>query len=209
MNLNRCEMGIMKKLLMPLVFVAVVLCILLFEQQHILLETSELTPFYTTCIFTCDVIFKVGGCLEYMALLLQSLFAEPCLGAILLCFVLMALAYVLKWSFRVNGCFEPLCWIPSMFFLLNYTQLGYLVLELASSGVAFVAPLGTLFAVLLIGVWMRIGTFGRYVWVFLVVSAGYYMIGVYSVLAVGGVLLFSVVNERSVRSWCLVVLLIV
>lgn len=209
MNLNRCEMGIMKKLLMPLVFVAVVLCILLFEQQHILLETSELTPFYTTYIFTCDVIFKVGGCLEYMALLLQSLFAEPCLGAILLCFVLMALAYVLKWSFRVDGCFEPLCWIPSMFFLLNYTQLGYLVLELASSGVAFVAPLGTLFAVLLIGVWMRIGTFGRYVWVFLVVSAGYYMIGVYSVLAVGGVLLFSVVNERSVRSWCLVVLLIV
>lgn len=48
---------------------------------------------------------------------------------------------------------------------------------------------------------MRIGTFGRYVWALLVVSAGYYMIGVYSFVAVGGVLLFSVVNERRAKGW--------
>jgi len=201
MNFKGYGMGIMKKLLAPLVFVTVALCVLLFGQQHILRETAELTPFYTTGVFACDEVFKAGGCLEYAALLLQSLFAQPYLGALLLCSVLVALAYALKWSFRVDGSFEPLCWIPSMFLLLNYTQLGYLVLEMASGGVAFVAPLGMLFAVLLIGAWMRVGVFGRYVWALLVVIAGYYMIGIYSFVAVGGVLLFSAVNERSVRGW--------
>lgn len=116
MKHNMNSMGVMRKLLAPLVFVAMALYVLLFEQQQILRETSELTPFYTTGIFAYDVVFKAGGCLEYVSLLLQSLFAEPCLGAFLLCSVLVALAYALKWSLRVDDCFEPLCWIPSTFF---------------------------------------------------------------------------------------------
>lgn len=147
-------------------------------------ETAGLTPFFTTSDFACALLDKVAGGVFYAASLMQSCFARPWLGTLLLCLLLVALPYTLRWAMRIDRAWEGLCWMPSMALLLNYTQTGYMVYLLKSPAVAFTAPVGLLLAMLLVAAWVRLPDWrARALWTLLAATAGYWLMGVYALLA--------------------------
>ena len=94
-----------KKFLWPLCMIAFVvlgLYILLGWLTPFLLETAALTPFYTTSWFFRDVVSEPCGLLFYVGSFLQSCFALPWLGALLLTAVLALLAETLRRAFRIS-----------------------------------------------------------------------------------------------------------
>ena len=92
----------LNRILLPLAFVSLALYILLGELSPVLYETAEITPFYTTDLFASDMLGRPCGLIFYLASFLQSTFATPWIGASLLCVVLMLIAYVSKFAFRVS-----------------------------------------------------------------------------------------------------------
>ena len=100
-------------------FVAFALCLLLGPLRPYLVETAALTPFYTTESFAAETISKPCGLLFYLASFLQSCFARPWLGASLFVAVLVAIAYVQRWAFRMSNAWFGLCWLTPFALLLN------------------------------------------------------------------------------------------
>ena len=144
-----------RRLPFTLIFATFAIFLLLGLQQPYLLETAALTPFYTDESL-CDLCARPCGLLLYVAAGLQSCFAVPWLGAILFVALLVALAYVQKWVFRVSDSWFGLCWVVPFALLVNYTQLGYLIYTLKHPAVAFAEPLGFFFAFCLMGLWYRL-----------------------------------------------------
>ena len=62
------------------------------ELKPFLIETAALTPFYTTTSFIADMMSMPCGFVGYIASMMQSCFAMPWLGALLLTLLLVALA---------------------------------------------------------------------------------------------------------------------
>lgn len=179
-------------------FVAFALCLLLGPLRPYLVETAALTPFYTTEIFAAETISKPCGLLFYLASFLQSCFARPWLGASLFVAVLVAIAYVQRWAFRMSNAWFGLCWLTPFALLLNYTQLGYLVYTLKFPAVAFTPALGFLFTFGFVGLWFRWDKWWWKVAFALVVPAiGFWLFGVYGILAA----LFTGFCELGIGSW--------
>ena len=84
-------------------FVVLGLYILLGWLTPFLLETAALTPFYTTSWFFRDVVSEPCGLLFYVGSFLQSCFALPWLGALLLTAVLALLAEPLQGVPHIAG----------------------------------------------------------------------------------------------------------
>lgn len=186
-----------RRILYPLVLVALTLYLLLTELLPYVQETAELTPFYLTDTFGADMLHRVGGGVFYVASLLQSCFALPWLGTLLLCGVLAALAYSLKWALRLSDEKEGFCWLPSAALLLNYTQTGYLIYLLKSPAVAFTAPVGMLVATWAAGGWMRMNSWKiRILWIVIISTVGFWLMGVYALLACGMVVLAEMADFR-------------
>lgn len=171
-------------------------------------ETADMTPFYTDTAFACDMLGRVGGLVFYVASLMQSCFYHPWLGAILFIGVLVALAYAVRWAYRIDTDRFGWSWLPSLFLLLNYSQMGYFIYLLKMPAVAFTLPVGVLIAVCIVGFMGRMrkmGTMGlvesdkkRKVFGFvgiiatvtLLSTVGYWLMGVYAELALA---LFAVI----------------
>lgn len=179
-------------------FVAFALCLLLGPLRPYLVETAALTPFYTTESFAAETISKPCGLLFYLASFLQSCFARPWLGASLFVAVLVAIAYVQRWAFRMSNAWFGLCWLTPFALLLNYTQLGYLVYTLKFPAVAFTPALGFLFTFGFVGLWFRWDKWWWKVAFALVVPAiGFWLFGVYGILAA----LFTGFCELGIGRW--------
>lgn len=179
-------------------FVAFALCLLLGPLRPYLVETAALTPFYTTESFAAETISKPCGLLFYLASFLQSCFARPWLGASLFVAVLVAIAYVQRWAFRMSNSWFGLCWLTPFALLLNYTQLGYLVYTLKFPAVAFTPALGFLFTFGFVGLWFRWDKWWWKVAFALVVPAiGFWLFGVYGILAA----LFTGFCEIGIGQW--------
>ena len=179
-------------------FVAFALCLLLGPLRPYLVETAALTPFYTTESFAAETISKPCGLLFYLASFLQSCFARPWLGASLFVAVLVAIAYVQRWAFRMSNAWFGLCWLTPFALLLNYTQLGYLVYTLKFPAVAFTPALGFLFTFGFVGLWFRWDKWWWKVAFALVVPAiGFWLFGVYGILAA----LFTGFCEIGIGRW--------
>ena len=175
-------MKLLKHIIFPLVFIVFSVCVLYGSLgQSFLQETADYTPFFFDSVFAKDMFGRVGGFLFYLSSFLQACFCYPWLGALLFIAVLVALAYTIRWAFRVSEELFSVCWLPSLLLLLNYSQVGYLLYLLKTPAIAFTLPVGVLLAVLLVGCWKRLS---HVVWkclmVVLIPTLGYWCLGVYS-----------------------------
>ena len=173
------------KLRLPLVlaFVAFALCFLLGPLQPYLRETGALTPFYADEFTFSKLLGEPCGLLFQVAAGMQSCFARPWLGAILFTAVLVAVAYVQRWAFRISDAWFGLCWVAPFALLTNYTQLGYLIYTLKHPAVAFTPALGMLAAIALMGLWLRLKSWWWNVaFVLLVPIVGFWLLGAYGLL---------------------------
>lgn len=185
----------------PLVFVAFSLILLLGWFGPFLRETGEMTPFFTTRDFACEMASQACGGLYYVASALQGSLSLPWLGALLLTGVLVSVGCIVRWAFGLRGAVAGLGWLVPLVLLLNYTQTGYMLYVAKVPGVAFTAALGVLVAVLLYRLWGQ-AVWARIVWIALVSSVGYYLLGFYALLAgaiVVARLVADLVATRSLR----------
>ena len=171
------------KAYLTLAFAAFTLFLLLGPLLPFLRETAALTPFYATGVSLGKLMGRPCGLLLYVASGLQSCFAIPWLGAGLFTILLVAVAFALKWAFRVSDAWFGLCWVPSFALLVNFTQLGYLIYTLKHPAAAFADPLGFLTAFCLMGLWYRLKDWRwKLVFLLLVPTVGYWLLGFFGAL---------------------------
>ncbi len=172
-----------QRLPFTLAFTAFALFLLLGPLKPYLVETAALTPFYVDEFTVGKMLSEPCGLLFQVAAGMQSCFARPWLGTALFIAVLIAVAYVQRWAFRISDAWFGLCWVAPFALLTNYTQLGYLIYTLKHPAVAFAPVLGMLVAIALMGLWLRLQSWWWNVaFVLLVPTVGFWLFGVYGLL---------------------------
>lgn len=194
-------MKLLKHILFPIVFIVFSVCVLYGSLgQSFLLETADYTPFFFDSVFFKEMIGRVGGFLFYLSSFLQACFCYPWLGALLFIAVLVALAYTIRWAFRVSEELFSVCWLPSLLLFLNYSQVGYLLYLLKTPAIAFTLPVGVLLAVLLVGCWKRLS---HVVWkclmIVLIPTLGYWCLGVYAEWAAILIVIIELIEGKKWR----------
>ena len=154
------------------------------ELKPFLIETAALTPFYTTTSFIADMMSMPCGFVGYIASMMQSCFAMPWLGALLLTLLLVALAESMRRVFKVSAAWSGLCSVPSFMLILNYTEVGYMLWLVKTPALAFTMPLGMLIS---IGLTATAMVFHK-LWIKLVLivlyaTVGYWLFGLFGLLA--------------------------
>ncbi|MBP5770495.1 MAG: hypothetical protein J6W75_03935 [Bacteroidaceae bacterium] len=163
-------------------FAAYTLALLLGVLSPYLVETAALTPFYTNAPIS-EILGSPCGLLLYVASGCQRCMVYPWLGASLFTALLIAMAFVLRWAFRVSDAWFGLCWIPSFALLVNYTQLGYLIYTVKHPAIAFAEPLGLLIAFCLIGLWYRLNDWRwKVAFMLLVPTVGFWLFGFFGLV---------------------------
>ncbi len=207
-------MKLLKHLLFPISFILFSVWILYGSLcQSFLLETADMTPFFFDSFFAKEMIGRVGGLLFYVASFFQACFYYPWLGSLLLIAVLVALAYMVKWAFRVSNDAFGICWLPSLLLLLNYSQIGYFLYLLKTPAIAFTLPLGCLSAIGLIGCWRGLSNVVcKGVFLLLLSTIGYWFLGVYAECALCLIALMEMADGKKWRfafAACAIVLALV
>ena len=136
-----------------LLFIGITLGVMMGLLRPYLVETAQLTPFLTTRVFAHEMGTGSSlGWLYYAASFLQSCLARPWLGATLLVGILVAVAYTMRWAFRLSNPWFGLCWVLPFLLLTRYTGMGYLIYIAKSPAYAFAPALMTLIGLFLIGI---------------------------------------------------------
>lgn len=172
------------------------------ELKPFLIETAALTPFYTTTSFIADMMSMPCGFVGYIASMMQSCFAMPWLGALLLTLLLVALAESMRRVFKVSAAWSGLCLVPSFMLILNYTEVGYMLWLVKTPALAFTMPLGMLIS---IGLTATAMVFHK-LWIKLVLivlyaTVGYWLFGLFGLLACLFVVLPMIAETIRIRQW--------
>lgn len=172
------------------------------ELKPFLIETAALTPFYTTTSFIADMVSMPCGFVGYIASMMQSCFAMPWLGALLLTLLLVALAESMRRVFKVSAAWSGLCLVPSFMLILNYTEVGYILWLVKTPALAFTMPLGMLIS---IGLTATAMVFHK-LWIKLVLivlyaTVGYWLFGLFGLLACLFVVLPIIAEAIRTRQW--------
>lgn len=172
------------------------------ELKPFLIETAALTPFYTTTSFIADMLSMPCGFVGYIASMMQSCFAMPWLGASLLTLLLVALAESMRRVFKVSAAWSGLCLVPSFMLILNYTEVGYMLWLVKTPALAFTIPLGLLISVGLTAIAMV----SHKLWIKLVLivlyaTVGYWLFGLFGLLACLFVVLPIIAEAIRTRQW--------
>lgn len=172
------------------------------ELKPFLIETAALTPFYTTTSFIADMMSMPCGFVGYIASMMQSCFAMPWLGALLLTLLLVALAESMRRVFKVSAAWSGLCLVPSFMLILNYTEVGYMLWLVKTPALAFTMPLGMLIS---IGLTATAMVFHK-LWIKLVLivlyaTVGYWLFGLLGLLACLFVVLPIIAEAIRTRQW--------
>lgn len=172
------------------------------ELKPFLIETAALTPFYTTTSFIADMMSMPCGFVGYIASMMQSCFAMPWLGALLLTLLLVALAESMRRVFKVSAAWSGLCLVPSFMLILNYTEVGYMLWLVKTPALAFTMPLGMLISVGLTAtamvfhkLWIKL------VLIVLYATVGYWLFGLFGLLACLFVVLPIIAEAIRTRQW--------
>lgn len=183
-------------------FALLSLYLLVVRLMPFLAETAALTPFYTTPDFWSDMVSRPCGFVYYVASLMQSCFYLPWLGASLLMVLLLLLAVIMRRAFRVSLTLAPLCLVPSLMLLLNYTQAGYMLWLVKTPALAFTLPLGMLLAVGLAWLPLRLGGFCTKMCALVAYcTLGYWLMGMFGIMACMFVALPSAMELVKARQW--------
>lgn len=172
------------------------------ELKPFLIETAALTPFYTTTSFIADMMSMPCGFVGYIASMMQSCFAMPWLGALLLTLLMVALAESMRRVFKVSAAWSGLCLVPSFMLILNYTEVGYMLWLVKTPALAFTMPLGMLIS---IGLTATAMVFHK-LWIKLVLivlyaTVGYWLFGLFGLLACLFVVLPIIAEAIRTRQW--------
>lgn len=172
------------------------------ELKPFLIETAALTPFYTTTSFIADMMSMPCGFVGYIASMMQSCFAMPWLGALLLTLLLVALAESMRRVFKVSAAWSGLCLVPSFMLILNYTEVGYMLWLVKTPALAFTMSLGMLIS---IGLTATAMVFHK-LWIKLVLivlyaTVGYWLFGLFGLLACLFVVLPIIAEAIRTRQW--------
>lgn len=172
------------------------------ELKPFLIETAALTPFYTTISFIADMLSMPCGFVGYIASMMQSCFAMPWLGALLLTLLLVALAESMRRVFKVSAAWSGLCLVPSFMLILNYTEVGYMLWLVKTPALAFTIPLGLLISIGLTAIAMV----SHKLWIKLVLivlyaTVGYWLFGLFGLLACLFVVLPIIAEAIRTRQW--------
>lgn len=172
------------------------------ELKPFLIETAALTPFYTTTSFIADMMSMPCGFVGYIASMMQSCFAMPWLGALLLTLLLVALAESMRRVFKVSAAWSGLCLVPSFMLILNYTEVGYMLWLVKTPALAFTMPLGMLIS---IGLTATAMVFHK-LWIKLVLivlyaTVGYWLFGLFGLLVCLFVVLPIIAEAIRTRQW--------
>lgn len=172
------------------------------ELKPFLIETAALTPFYTTTSFIADMMSMPCGFVGYIASMMQSCFAMPWLGALLLTLLLVALAESMRRVFKVSAAWSGLCLVPSFMLILNYTEVGYMLWLVKTPALAFTMPLGMLISIGLTAtalvfhkLWIKL------VLIVLYATVGYWLFGLFGLLACLFVVLPIITEAIRTRQW--------
>lgn len=185
-----------------LAFSVLSLYLLGIELKPFLIETAALTPFYTTTSFIADMMSMPCGFVGYIASMMQSCFAMPWLGALLLTLLLVALAESMRRVFKVSAAWSGLCLVPSFMLILNYTEVGYMLWLVKTPALAFTMPLGMLISIGLTAtalvfhkLWIKL------VFIVLYATVGYWLFGLFGLLACLFVVLPIIAEAIRTRQW--------
>ena len=172
------------------------------ELKPFLIETAALTPFYTTTSFIADMMSMPCGFVGYIASMMQSCFAMPWLGALLLTLLLVALAESMRRVFKVSAAWSGLCLVPSFMLILNYTEVGYMLWLVKTPALAFTMPLGMLISIGLTAtalvfhkLWIKL------VLIVLYATVGYWLLGLFGLLGCLFVVLPIITEAIRTRQW--------
>lgn len=172
------------------------------ELKPFLIETAALTPFYTTTSFIADMMSMPCGFVGYIASMMQSCFAMPWLGALLLTLLFVALAESMRRVFKVSAAWSGLCLVPSFMLILNYTEVGYMLWLVKTPALAFTMPLGMLISIGLTAtalvfhkLWIKL------VLIVLYATVGYWLFGLFGLLACLFVVLPIITEAIRTRQW--------
>ena len=202
------RLPIVSRYLYPVFFILFSIYILCVEVGTAFLrETADMTPFYTDGVFARDILGRVGGLVFYLSSLMQDLLYYPWLGTVMFIVLLVALAYAVKWSFRIHDGWFGWCWLPSLLLLLHDSQLGYFIYLLKLPAVAFTPAVGVLMAVSVVGLMARMGKMSP-VGCVLLSTVGYWLMGFYAVLAMTLFVVMTICNNRLTLSWKVSLLLL-
>lgn len=172
------------------------------ELKPFLIETAVLTPFYTTTSFIADMLSVPCGFVGYIASMMQSCFAMPWLGASLLTLLLVALAESMRRVFKVSAAWSGLCLVPSFMLILNYTEVGYMLWLVKTPALAFTIPLGLLISVGLTAIAMVFHKLWiKLVLIVLYATVGYWLFGLFGLLACLFVVLPIIAEAIRTRQW--------
>ena len=172
------------------------------ELKPFLIETAALTPFYTTTSFIADMLSVPCGFVCYIASMMQSCFAMPWLGASLLTLLLVALAESMRRVFKVSAAWSGLCLVPSFMLILNYTEVGYMLWLVKTPALAFTIPLGLLISIGLTAIAMVFHKLWiKLVLIVLYATVGYWLFGLFGLLACLFVVLPMIAETIRTRQW--------
>jgi len=158
--------------------------LMLFESDF-LWKTQELNLFLTTSDFFGRQMVVAGGFLTYLGTFFTQFLAIPWLGVLMLCGCWFLLMWLTRRTFRISHRWSVLMLIPVALILLTIVNMGYWVYLLKLRGHFFVTTLGITAVVALLWAFRSLPSrfYLRSAFIFLVVLAGYPLLGVYALAA--------------------------
>ena len=158
--------------------------LMLFESDF-LWKTQELNLFLTTSDFFGRQMVVAGGFLTYLGTFFTQFLAIPWLGVLMLCGCWFLLMWLTRRAFRISHRWSVLMLIPVALILLTIVDMGYWVYLLKLRGHFFVTTLGITAVVALLWAFRSLPSrfYLRSAFIFLVVLAGYPLLGVYALAA--------------------------
>lgn len=164
----------------------VVAFILLYVESDLLWKVEQNNLFLFSSLFFKQQMVVAGGMLSYIGSFFTQFFYYPWLGVLLLCGWWLLLMWLTKRTFCIPDRWNIVALIPVAILLISNMDLGYWNYFMKVRGYFFVATIGTTAGIALLWVfrmlpqrlWMRV------VYVLLAVLAFYPLMGVYALVAV-------------------------
>ena len=126
------------RLLPPLLFISFCLFVLIGIRKEYLVEVAGMTPFYLTPTYTSQLMSQgIWGIATWCSSAICACMTQPLLGASILTLLLTLLALLLQCCSKLKWAWAPLCYLPSLFLLGNFTSRGYELYTFKESGTEF------------------------------------------------------------------------
>ena len=141
------------RLLPPLLFIIFSMIVLYAIRKEYLEEVAGMTPFYQTSTYTSQLMSHgFWGLATWCSSAICACMTQPLLGAALLTLLLTLLALLIQYCLKLKWTWAPLCFLPSLWLLGNFTCRGYELYTFKKSGTEFNWLIILLVAVALLGI---------------------------------------------------------